>query len=130
VALLFGLTATYVSMLRGRARQGGSAALVRHRRDRPPKLTGRQVAQAQVWGIQWPTLLVVTFRLSPARGEAGFRRGREKAEVVPVGQRVGVLGKSGRWQRQSCAKVTTSTGSRRECREPTRRRGVESAGET
>src|SRR5450759_4288100 len=37
VALLFGLTATYVSMLRGRARQGGSAALVRHRRGRPPK---------------------------------------------------------------------------------------------
>src|SRR5674536_16310 len=30
VALLFGLTATYVSMLRGRARQGGSAAKHRH----------------------------------------------------------------------------------------------------
>src|SRR5664279_1514153 len=29
VALLFGLTATYVSMLRGRARRGGSAARVR-----------------------------------------------------------------------------------------------------
>ena len=37
VATVFGLTATYVSMLRGRARQHGSAGLVR-RRGRPPKL--------------------------------------------------------------------------------------------
>src|SRR5674536_253947 len=41
VALLFGLTATYDASRPG---PRGSAALVRHRRDRPPKLTGRQVA--------------------------------------------------------------------------------------
>src|SRR5674536_319722 len=67
VALLFGLTATYVSMLRGRARQGGSAALVRHRRGRPPKLTGRQVAQAQVWaGLGW-TQQAIADQLKVAR---------------------------------------------------------------
>src|ERR1035437_9557992 len=41
VAALFGLTATYVSMLRGRARAQGSAGLVR-RRGRPRKLSDRQ----------------------------------------------------------------------------------------
>jgi hypothetical protein len=51
VARVFALTATYVSMLRGRARLKGSAGLVR-RRGRPPKLSERQVAQApQVGGI-------------------------------------------------------------------------------
>lgn len=42
VAGVFGLTATYVSMLRGRARTAGSAGLVR-RRGRPLKLSERQV---------------------------------------------------------------------------------------
>src|SRR5665811_694631 len=46
VARVFGLTATYVSILRGRARLKGSAGLVR-RRGRPPKLSERQVAQAR-----------------------------------------------------------------------------------
>jgi len=45
---VFGLTATYVSMLRGRARRHGSAGLVR-RRGRPPKLGERQVAQVRRW---------------------------------------------------------------------------------
>src|SRR5664279_5020932 len=67
VALLFGLTATYVSMLRGRARQGGSAALVRHRRGRPPKLTGRQVAQAQVWAASGWTQQAIADQLKVAR---------------------------------------------------------------
>lgn len=44
VAAVFGLTATYVSMLRGRARLKGSAGLV-VRRGRPPKLSDRQVAE-------------------------------------------------------------------------------------
>ena len=48
VAAVFGLTATYVSILRGRARLKGSAGLVR-RRGRPPKLSDRQVTQARVW---------------------------------------------------------------------------------
>ena len=46
VAAVFGLTATYVSMLRGRARTDGSAGLVR-RRGRPPKLTDRQARAAR-----------------------------------------------------------------------------------
>jgi hypothetical protein len=41
VAAVFGLTATYVSILRGRARTDGSAGLVR-RRGRPPKLSDRR----------------------------------------------------------------------------------------
>ena len=48
VAAVFGLTATYVSILRGRAREDGSAGLVR-RRGRPPKLSDRQVRQAREW---------------------------------------------------------------------------------
>ena len=44
VAEVFELTATYVSMLRGRAARAGSAGLVR-RRGRPPKLTARQQVQ-------------------------------------------------------------------------------------
>src|SRR5664280_1694075 len=67
VALLFGLTATYVSMLRGRARRGGSAALVRHRRGRPPRLTGRQVAQAQVWAGSGWTQQAIADQLEVAR---------------------------------------------------------------
>src|SRR5450759_1680708 len=47
VAAVFGLTATYVSILRGRARTHGSVGLVA-RRGRPPKLSDRQVAQARV----------------------------------------------------------------------------------
>ena len=53
VAAVFGLTATYVSILRGRARVDGSAALVR-RRGRPPKLSERQVAQARTWAGAGP----------------------------------------------------------------------------
>jgi len=48
VAAGFGLTATYVSMLRTRARVQGSAGLVR-RRGRPPKLSARQVTRAREW---------------------------------------------------------------------------------
>ena len=53
VAAVFGLTATYVSILRGRARSDGSAGLVR-RRGRPPKLSERQVAQARTWAGAGP----------------------------------------------------------------------------
>lgn len=48
VAAVFGLSATYVSILRGRARTEGSAGLVR-RQGRPPKLSDRQVRQAREW---------------------------------------------------------------------------------
>ncbi len=67
VAALFGLTATYVSILRGRARRGGSGALVRHRRGRPPKLTDRQVAQARVWAASGWTQQAIADRLKVAR---------------------------------------------------------------
>ncbi|MDN5769204.1 MAG: hypothetical protein L0H78_25820 [Humibacillus sp.] len=54
VAAAFGLNANYVSTLRGRARDQGSAGLVR-RRGRPPKLTGRQQARAREWVARgWP----------------------------------------------------------------------------
>ena len=48
VAAVFGLTATYVSILRSRARAQGSAGLVRPM-GRPPKLSARQVTQAREW---------------------------------------------------------------------------------
>ena len=65
-AAVFGLTATYVSMLRGRARRDGSAGLVR-RRGRPPKLTGRQVAQARVWAGQGWTQQAIGDRFAVAQ---------------------------------------------------------------
>jgi transposase len=66
VAAVFGLTATYVSMLRGRARRDGSAGLVR-RRGRPPKLTDRQVAQARAWAGSGWTRQAIADRLRVAR---------------------------------------------------------------
>jgi transposase len=66
VAALFGLTATYVSMLRGRARQHGSAGLVR-RRGRPPKLSARQVAQARRWSGEGRSQTWIADRYGVAR---------------------------------------------------------------
>jgi transposase len=66
VAAVFGLTATYVSIMRGKARRHGSAALVA-RRGRPPKLSDRQVARARVWaGAGW-TQQAISERLGVAR---------------------------------------------------------------
>ena len=48
VAAVFGLTATYVSILRSRARAQGSAGLVRPM-GRPSRLSARQVTQAREW---------------------------------------------------------------------------------
>ena len=62
VAAVFGLSATYVSILRGRARQDGSAGLVR-RRGRPPKLSQRQVAKARAWAGQGLTQQEIADRL-------------------------------------------------------------------
>ncbi|MGB8385166.1 MAG: helix-turn-helix domain-containing protein, partial [Dermatophilaceae bacterium] len=66
VAAVFGLTATYVSILRGRARSDGSAALVR-RRGRPPKLSERQVAQARTWAGQGLSQQSIAERLGVAQ---------------------------------------------------------------
>ena len=63
---VFGLTATYVSMLRGRARAQGSAGLVR-RRGRPPKLSAQQVAKARAWAGQDWTQQQIADRLGVAR---------------------------------------------------------------
>ena len=66
VAAVFGLTATYVSILRGRARTDGSAGLVR-RRGRPPKLSDRQVAKARGWAAAGWTQQAIAGRLGVAR---------------------------------------------------------------
>ena len=66
VAAVFGLSATYVSILRGRARSDGSAALVR-RRGRPPKLSERQVAQARTWAGQGLSQQAIAERLGVAQ---------------------------------------------------------------
>ena len=66
VAALFGLSATYVSILRGRARRDGSAALVR-RRGRPPRLSGRQVRQARDWSVAGWTQQGIADRLGVAQ---------------------------------------------------------------
>src|SRR5674476_884553 len=66
VAAVFGLTATYVSILRGRARTHGSVGLVA-RRGRPPKLNDRQVARARVWAGQGWTKQAISERLGVAR---------------------------------------------------------------
>ncbi len=65
-AAVFGLSATYVSILRGRARTDGSAGLVR-RRGRPPKLTGRQAAQARAWAGQGRSQQAIADRLGVAQ---------------------------------------------------------------
>ena len=66
VAAVFGLTATYVSILRTRARAEGSAGLVR-RRGRPPKLSGRQVTQAREWASAGWTRQAIADRFGVAR---------------------------------------------------------------
>ena len=66
VAAAFGLTATYVSILRGRARTQGSAGLVR-RRGRPPKLSHRQAAKARTWAGQGLSQQTIADRLGVAQ---------------------------------------------------------------
>lgn len=63
---MFGLTATYVSMLRGRARAAGSAGLVR-RRGRPQKLPEREQVKARRWAAQGVTQTEIAARLAVSR---------------------------------------------------------------
>src|ERR1035437_5943594 len=67
VAAVFGLTATYVSILRGKARREGSTGLVGRRRGRPAKLSDRQVARARAWAGQGWTQQAICERLGCAR---------------------------------------------------------------
>jgi hypothetical protein len=79
VAAVFGLTATYVSMLRGRAARAGSAGLVR-RRGRPPKLNARQQVQAVAWAGQGRSQEWIGQRFGVARSVIG----RVLADAVSV----------------------------------------------
>lgn len=82
VAAVFGLSATYVSILRGRARQQGSAGLVR-RRGRPPKLSEAQVTRARRWAGQGRSQQEIADRLGVAQSvisELLARRGRLPAQ--------------------------------------------------
>jgi len=80
VAALFGLTATYVSELRGRARDEGSAGLVRDR-GRPRKLTAAQLEQAAAWRAQGWTDVQIGARLGVVGTTIGRRLG--PASTVP-----------------------------------------------
>jgi len=70
VAACFGITAAYVSMLRGRARHEGSAGLVR-RRGRRPKLSAAQVAKARRWSEAGVTNADIAGRLKVHPGTIG-----------------------------------------------------------
>ncbi|MGH9225717.1 MAG: hypothetical protein ACRD2W_18465, partial [Acidimicrobiales bacterium] len=62
VAACFGLTPVYVSMLRGRARNEGSAGLVR-RRGRRPSLSVAQAAKARRWSGEGVSNVEIAARL-------------------------------------------------------------------
>src|SRR5450759_3822744 len=79
VAEVFELTATYVSMMRGRAARAGSAGLVR-RRGRPPKLSARQQMQAARWAEKGRSQEWIGQRLGVARSVIG----RVLADAGPV----------------------------------------------
>ena len=78
VAAVFGLTATYVSEWRGRARDEGSAGLVRDR-GRPRKLTAAQLEQAAGWRAQGWTDVQIGARL----GVVGTTIGRRLGPAAP-----------------------------------------------
>jgi hypothetical protein len=65
VAAVMGLTAVYVSMLRARARDEGSAGLVRDR-GRPTKLAAAQVVQARSWRDEGLSDVLIGQRLGVA----------------------------------------------------------------
>jgi DNA-binding CsgD family transcriptional regulator len=69
-ARCFGITPTYVSMLRGRARDEGSAGLVKPM-GRPPKLNARQREQARRWAGRGWTQQQIADRLSISRPQIG-----------------------------------------------------------
>ena len=66
VAEVFGLTAPYVSRIRGEARRSGAQGLVK-RRGRPRKLTDRQVATARRLASEGSTHATIASRFGVAR---------------------------------------------------------------
>jgi len=102
VAAAFGLTATYVSILRSRARAQGSAGVVR-RLGRPPKLSARQVTQAREWssrgrsqraiadefGVARSVISELLARLGPAPVQHLLPEPTEEPIEEPTGQVMG-----------------------------------------
>lgn len=66
VAAVFGLSATYVSILRRKAREQGSTGLVA-RRGRPPKLSEHQVRKARRWAAEGWTQQAIADRSGVAQ---------------------------------------------------------------
>lgn len=91
VAALMGLTPGYVSTLRGRARDHGSAGLVREM-GRPTKLTGAQIAQAWRWRAQKVSDVVIGARLAVADTTVARALRDHPAPVEAVAQTPGELG--------------------------------------
>jgi hypothetical protein len=82
VAAVMGLTPVYVSMLRSRAREEGSAGLVRDR-GRPAKLGKAAAAQARRWREQGVSDAEIGRRLCTAPPSAG--RSARQCPPVPRG---------------------------------------------
>ena len=84
VAVCFGLTPQYVSMLRGRARDRGSAGLVRPR-GRPSSLSATKLSKAQAWSRKGMTNVVIAERLGVHSGTIGRRlAAMDGSDVVAV----------------------------------------------
>ncbi len=87
VAACFSITAVYVSMLRGRARNQGSAGLVRPR-GRRPSLSVAQVAKARRWSSQGVSNVEIATRL----GVHARTIGRVLEGAVPPGEQTSLDG--------------------------------------
>src|SRR5664280_2096462 len=91
VAALMGLTPGYVSTLKGRARDHGSAGLVREM-GRPNKLTGGQIAQAWRWRAEKVSDVVIGRRLGVVRAGPAARAVHSAAPSGCAGRPFGPVG--------------------------------------
>lgn len=83
VAACLGLSAVYVSMLRGRARNEGSAGLLR-KRGRNPKLSAGEVGRARVWSRAGVSNVKIGERLGVHPGTVGRALGRSTPAPTAV----------------------------------------------